>query len=294
MLLLFLFCIGASIGVIFSLLEGAKTVNHWGLSIFTGIFGSLVFGLVVGDHLSAGNEITWGKAVLGICGADVCIFIGMLWAAFRSSGLKQKVPTGDPLAHLILGDDFITPEAVSMARFGITYTIEQLELFEDTLPDREELEWLRDNGFMLVPGPNREMSLLEVRALNTAYFYTKSEGWYAADNEKFSHEDKVAVRWLKIRKGVVPGSAYMNWQEQEALLSAVEYVPNAAEATWAMTTYKAVRGIHLLPNLGGRTSSRDSYGDPVVVGPFPAGGLFVLDHSIGDRGPILGVASARK
>lgn len=202
--------------------------------------------------------------------------------------------TGYELASAILGKDFITPEEIASARPGIVYTEAQLEEFESTLPSREELDWLRDNGFMLVAGPPRSMSLLEIRDLKNEYLYSKTGGWYSNDKEKFSRDDKASTRWLKLRKGPVPNSTSKNWSEQQPLLSDIDYVPNAAEATWGATSYKAVRGVYLLPNVYVRTSSLDSVGFRVGVGIFGAGGLDVYGYWDDRRSDLLGLASARK
>ena len=198
------------------------------------------------------------------------------------------------LARSILGNDFIAPEDIAKARHGIVYTPEEIARLCKTLPNRKELQWLRDNGFMLVAGPPRSMSLLEIRDIKNEYLYSKTGGWYSNDKEKFSRDDKTTTKWLKLRKGPVPNSTKKNWNEQQPLLSDVEYVPNAAEATWSVTSYKAVRGVYLLPNVYVRTSSLDSDGHRVGVGYFDAEGLHVNDDWDDRRDDHLGLASARK
>jgi hypothetical protein len=58
--------------------------------------------------------------------------------------------SGFRLAAMMLTDDFIGPEEIAKARPAVTYSRQQLKTFEDTLPVRDELKWLCDNGFMLV------------------------------------------------------------------------------------------------------------------------------------------------
>ena len=197
------------------------------------------------------------------------------------------------LVREILGDDFISPEEIAAAR-DITYSAEQLAELENTLPDRETLEWLRRNDFMLVAGSPREMSLLDIRELERSYFYSKEGGWYNSESEEFARNDKVTCRWLMLRKGIVPNSTRKTWNEQEKLLSDLEVVPNAAEQAWGMTVYKAVRGVYLLGGLCARTSSVDSGGYRVCVGGFGGVGLGVDDWYDGGRDGFLGVASSRK
>jgi hypothetical protein len=180
------------------------------------------------------------------------------------------------------------------ARDGITYSAQQLVEFEKTLPAQEELQSLRDNGFILVPGPPVPMSCLDIRQLDPQYFNTKEGGWYAEEKQRFSREQKVTAKWLKLRKEPVPNSLSKNWDEQLKLISNLEYVPNDAEVEWGITTYKAVNGVYLLKVVYVRTSSLGSDGNRVCVGGFDADGLGVGDCWDDRRRDCVGVASARK
>lgn len=195
----------------------------------------------------------------------------------------------------ILGKDFITPEEIATARkLTYTYNEDQLQHFADTLPSEEELLWLRDNGFMLVAGPSIQMSLLEVRSINNKLFYAETEGWYANEREKFARDENVNCEWLMLRKTPVANSTSKTWNDQQKLISEVEFVPNAAEVCWALTTFKEVRGEYLLPNIYVRTSSVDADGYRVCVGGFVGDGLDVSGCSDDGCSGGLGVASARK
>ncbi|HEY4519493.1 MAG TPA: hypothetical protein VJH33_00440 [Candidatus Paceibacterota bacterium] len=204
----------------------------------------------------------------------------------------NKAPSYE-LARSILGKDFISPEEVTTAR-GVTYTDEQLATFRDTLPAQEVLEWCRNNGMMLIAGPPKNMSLLDVRALKTDYFYTKKNNWYSSKSERFAKNDKAEPVWIALRKKPVERSFNKDWNEQKELVAPPNVVPNVAELVWALTTYKAVRGVYLLPNVYVRTSSVDSDGDRVDVGPFAAGGLLVGHSWDDDRLSRLGVSASRK
>ena len=199
------------------------------------------------------------------------------------------------LARSILGNDFIAPEEIAKARPGIVYAAEDIDEIEKKLPPREELEWLRD-GFMLLPKPpkSKPRSLLEVRELKPDYFYSSTGGWYANDKERFAREERTGNGWLKLLKGPVPNSTKKNWNEQQPLISGLEYVPDSAQVAWGVTTYHAVRGVYLLPNVYVRTSSLDSGGVRVSVGNFDARGLSVDNDWDDVRNDRLGLASARK
>lgn len=190
-------------------------------------------------------------------------------------------------ARLILGKDFISAEEIALAR-KLDYSDEQLQMFQNTLPGEDVLVWLRDNGYTLVAGPPKQMSLLEIRDLNPAYFYVKTGGWY---EQKFSYEDLVQATWLGLRKDIVHNSASLSWDDQQKLITGVERVPNAGEFVWGITTYKAVRGIYLFERMYARTSSV-SDGSRVFLGGFDQSGLDVYDGCWSGRCD-LGVASAR-
>lgn len=217
------------------------------------------------------------------------------WRDYLVTGIARftaKMPDYD-LAKSILSSDFISPEEIATAR-GVTYTDEQLVKFGDTLPAQEALEWCRDNGMMLVAGPPESLSLLAIRALKTGYFYSKESGWYAEDKQKFAQGDKAEPVWIALAKDLVTNSLGKNWSQQSELIALPKTVPNAAETVWGLTTYKAVRGIYLLPNLYVRTSSLGSDGYHVYVGHFGGEGLVVGNRWDSLRGGFLGLASARK
>ena len=202
-------------------------------------------------------------------------------------------------ARAILGLDFISADEIAAKR-GISYTEDQLIDLGKKLPDQATLEAIRDAGMMLVAGPPTAMSLLDVRSLHADYFYSKGpdkddEGWYDDASEKFSRNDKVdALCWIALRKEPVEDSLNKTWPDQQALVKEPMVVPNAAEAVWALTTYKAVRDIYLLDDLYVRTSSLDSDGGRVHVGVFDDEGLYVDGYWCGRRHSFLGVSASRK
>jgi hypothetical protein len=216
-------------------------------------------------------------------------FAEYLLAGIRRFSAKAPDYT---LAQSILGTDFITPEEVSKARPSIVYTDEQIKALAESLPSEEMLKWCKDNGYAVMPAPPTAMSLLDVREIQSAHFYSKTGGWYS--DQKFAREDKTSFGWLAIKKTPVANSTSKNWDEQSKLLSALEHVPNAAEMSWFITTYFEVRGIRLFEGVYVRTSSLDSGGYRVLVGLFVSEGLFVFDYWDSDRHDGLGVSVSRK
>jgi hypothetical protein len=148
---------------------------------------------------------------------------------------------------------------------------------------------------MLVAGPPKAMSLLDVRNVKNDYFYSKEGGWCSEKAQKFARNDKAESVWIALRKKPVADSLSKNWSEQSELVVEPMTVPNAAEAVWGLTTYKAVRGVYLLPNLYVRTSSLDSGGDRVLVGLFDSGGLYVSTMESGyEREPTTTVRHSQR
>ena len=203
--------------------------------------------------------------------------------------------TNYDFAVAVLGQDFISPEEIMKFRKGIIYTDEQLAQFGKTFPTQEIILWCRDNDYILVAGPNRPMSLLEIRDMKNDYFYSKEGGWYADVDQKFSQKEKVETRWYMIRKNPVPESTHKNWKEQQSLISDVETVPNLAEFIWAITTYKAVRNTYLFRDgIYVRTSSLCLNGNHAYVSYSGDEGLGIDNYWDGNRHSNLSLSVARK
>lgn len=216
------------------------------------------------------------------------------FAAYLLTGIRRfstKAPDYT-LAQSILGTDFITPEEVAKARTSIVYTDEQITALAESLPSEDVLKWCKDNGYAVMPEPPTATSMLDVREIQSAHFYSKTGGWYS--DQKFAREDKTSFGWLAIRKTPVPNSTSKTWKEQSKLLSALERVPNTAEMSWFITTYFEVRGVRLFEDIYVRTSSLDSDGDRVYLGCFGSEGLIVYYWDDDVRYAYVGVSSARK
>lgn len=210
--------------------------------------------------------------------------------------LRQQILAIAPdygLAQSILGMDFITPEEVSKGRSSIVYTADQIIALAESLPPLDVLKWCKDNDYVVIPAPPTQMSTINLYETKSDHFrsYTKMGVWY--DNEKFAHEDKTSFGWLAIKKTPVLDSTNKNWNDQIKLLSNVEYIPNAAEMSWFITTYFEVHGVRLLDDVYVRTSSLDSDGYHFYVGCFSVDGL-IVNNFWGDCYSRLGLSVARK
>jgi len=205
--------------------------------------------------------------------------------------LMREVPTY-ALAKAVLGGDFITVGEIMAARSDISYSHEQVAKLAATIPSEDVLRSLKENGYGLMPQPPRALSLLDIRSAKPAHFYPKTGGWYA--DVEFARDDLTGTGWLAVRKTPVNGSLGRNWNEQNALLSSDERVPNAAEASWFVTTFFDVRGVRLFERVYVRTSSLSSGGGCVHAGGFDAEGLIVDSFQGGNRFAALGLAPAWK
>ncbi len=180
------------------------------------------------------------------------------------------------LARKILGADFISPEQIAETR-DLTYSNKQLANLKTTLPYREVLEWLKQNGYMVVAGPPQEMSLIDLREISWEYFGGKwrRPDWYTRPEETFSREEKVRCRWYILRKEYVPNSLYGLFTSQQKRLLETERVPTAVELVWGITTYASVLGIMLPKDIHVRTSSVTENLHHVTIGLLREGVLWI-------------------
>ncbi|HET8580897.1 MAG TPA: hypothetical protein VFL98_00300 [Candidatus Paceibacterota bacterium] len=178
-------------------------------------------------------------------------------------------------AAMILKDDFISPEAVMRAR-SLAYSDGQREALARSLPSPDEIAWYRANDMLLMPGPPRAMSLIEIRALNPDYFYFdvmlmgagREHAWY--DEEPFARSERAgASGWIAFSTAALPDSFERTHEAEEANSVRPLMAFNVAEVAWVLSTYRAVRGTSLLEGTDILTASRHSNGRSVFVRSLP-------------------------
>ena len=237
---------------------------------------------------------------------NLAAFLKLGCPRIKNDGTVVATPAVYEKARFILGQDFITPEEIVAAgifKFSLptgdklAYSDEQCRDFVDNLPPEEVIQWCQRNGFMVVAGPPRPLSLKEIEDLQR--FGEHYGGWYLDQHQRFSRRDQVEPGWLMLRKGLVPNSGGKTRPKQLQLISDTERVPNSAELAWGLTAYKATRHINLLRGVNARTSSLPfTEGYVVTVGMGSSrimGGIVissVLDDKCDDNN--LGLASVRK
>ena len=199
-------------------------------------------------------------------------------------------------ARKILGDDLITPNDIE-ALTSIRYTKEQKAYALEALPiDLKKLKDIKRDNMILVFGPDVDRSLLSIRSIDNFYqlFWKHGSGWYNKDKETFARENKIrGAKWHVIGKTPLKGSKSKNWNEQKLMTRHGDYIPNAAEVTYAVVIYKKVRNANLFQGDYVRTSSVSSRGDHVRINTF-AGLVSIDEESNYRRGEKIGVSSARQ
>jgi hypothetical protein len=190
----------------------------------------------------------------------------------------------------VLGADFITAEEIA-TRTSFDYSEAHLQHLRYSLPELNIISWLGDRGYLLVAGPPRPLSLLEI--LHHVGM-EDPDTWYCKPQEGFTLADKVAPGWLMFRKTPVRGSTGKRYEEQIRRLAPAEYLPNVAEAVWAIVVYLRVRGMRLFPDMYVSTSSRPSrYTESVSVGVVDSDGVSVtVFDDVGSD--VVGLAAARR
>ncbi len=159
----------------------------------------------------------------------------------------------------ILEDDFIRP-GTSYERFFEYYTGTQHRMFSQALPTKRKVEWLKENNYMLIAGPPRTFTVYDLkkyfkeREIGDLKIRTKTT---SPDYDEFDiMANVVQCGWYEIKKTEFPGSRGRSWndcvKDSRDAFPRSKYVqeseiPNIAEAIWAFTIYKAVRGVNLLP-----------------------------------------------
>lgn len=188
----------------------------------------------------------------------------------------------------IMGDDFIIP-GQSYEHFFQNYTRIQHRMFNQALPTKRKVEWLKNNNYMLIPGPSHTFTVYDLQK----YFQAKEIGELKirtkapkSDYDEFNIiANIVQCGWYEIKKTEFPGSRGRSWNDcvkssrdafPRSKYAQKNEIPNIAEAIWAFTIYKAVGGVNLLPkgfslmtsttiNMEHACLSFDDKGNPVVT-----------------------------
>ena len=200
------------------------------------------------------------------------------YLASRGNHLKRHMIEGiaafghEPrydLARSILGEDFIPAENIASA-FGLSYSKTDLVRLGAYLPDEAALAAIREQGMLLIAGPPRPLSLLDIRELHPGHFYASGRhwnvgraspmndyGWFDDHCESFARRDKARPGWLAIQKKPLKASCAKTWEDQQSLVREPLLIPNVAEVAWMCAAYAAMhpRGGMLLTKHAVRTSS---------------------------------------
>lgn len=201
---------------------------------------------------------------------------------------------GMDFVRTVLGDSLISPEDMTKA-YDFVYTKDQLAHFIETLPDLDTVLWLREYGYVLIAGPCGDANLLDVRDFDRKLFHIGLSSWYFEPHEKFAWTDVVVGgEWFAFSKRGMSNALREEWETQERLVTSPEYISNIAEASYAATVYKKVRGSNFLQQHHVRTSSVAANGQHVSVGSSDNAGFEIRCFPNTNKSIDLGAAVARK
>ncbi|MEX2145306.1 MAG: hypothetical protein WD712_03000 [Candidatus Spechtbacterales bacterium] len=204
---------------------------------------------------------------------------------------------------LKLKKDFLSLSDILKSR-GIMYGDKQgRHLISSGSLSEIELEYAVDKNFIVLPGPDRPMNLVNVYNNRPQPFYKKffnpeDSGYFSTfnkDGSKFALEDVIQPGWYMLSKDMLEGSTSKTWSEQLQLLAddsyipPEKYIPNAAELAWCLTTYALARGTRLLYNSYVRTLSQNGDGNRILMGRFDKFGLRVTDYKKDNSVNIAGI-----
>lgn len=140
-----------------------------------------------------------------------------------------------------MGPSFVAPfELESVFTAAIRYEPTDIKKLIETCPDDAEMKRLRENGYILLPGPPKKMNLKQVGDL------VPIRVGLHHDQDPFTYRDTVKSGWIAITKDPLTGSVGLKWVEQRRLPEHPANVPNAPEIAWSIGMFKAVRHSMLL------------------------------------------------
>lgn len=183
---------------------------------------------------------------------------------------KVKLPSDYESARLILGDDFIAPEEIEIAR-RISYAEKSLLYYVNTVPSESVLRQYKENNYTVIAGPPEPINLYDIYGLNPIMFSHLSDSFYGnwfwatcPDYNNFLKEKKIVPDWLIFKKTPVssPKAKGTTVENHKKFLMEYERVPDLIETVWGITTYMEVRGRLIVPDGSSfATSSEILYGN---------------------------------
>lgn len=171
----------------------------------------------------------------------------------------------------ILGEDFILPEEIR----GFSYSPEEREILEENLPRAGVIHWCHANNVVLLPGPSREVTFLEIHKANQEHFFCKGPAWFSS--EPFAKGETVTPGWLLLSKRPLVNSNGRTFRMQKKMVSSPLEIPRVVDLTWGFVAYLQARGKESIRYPLVKTGSLTSEGFPVVEGFIHRGGIEVYD-----------------
>lgn len=165
---------------------------------------------------------------------------------------KVKLPPNYEIARSILGDNFIAPEEIEVARH-LPYNKAVLAHHVNTIPSESILRLCKKNGYTIIAGPPSLSTLYDIYGLNPRLFTHDGQhygNWLWANQcySSFFIDKSVSTDWAILKKSSVSSPNGHTAEDHEKALNGYERVPDLIEVTWGITTLMEVRGILPIPD----------------------------------------------
>jgi hypothetical protein len=192
-------------------------------------------------------------------------------ATLDKSG-RPVVPASVEVAKALLGDDFISPVEPYDRKFSSRYSYAQMERLRESIPSLLTINWLRENDYLLIPGPTVTMSLRSIYQEFRQYF---QQTWMNDDGPWFMYHEyealitdvvKPATWWAVCKRSSRKVYRTPVYTVEEESFRRQELDMNVAEMTYCLVACSVLRGMNMFDvGWSTMTSTRISPSVPVQV-----------------------------
>lgn len=150
-------------------------------------------------------------------------------------------------------DIMIEPTSLGLPKGIKRYDNASLLSFDLNKPKSKQVEWCSKNSYLIIPGPPRPLSVIEIHQVAKYFFCTTRNPWFASEDRV--NNDRVESRWYIVRDGVLENSESRPMIDQMSLMRPKERLLNVAEVAWLEVISKINFKRFLLPSFSTRTST---------------------------------------
>lgn len=197
--------------------------------------------------------------------------------------LKAVIPGS--IINPSLGEGLIRPEEITKIIPSLCWTKDQVGVLESTRPSVNFLYELQVGGYVLLPCPPRQISILDMLRLAPSAFQSESveskcivDDWWKS--QEFARQEKTfSSGWLAIKEEPLKKSFGKDFSEQEKLLVASERLPEVSELVFSAVVFRLIRGKILFEDRSIRATYPGSH-EVIIVSNSRAGISFSGDLNI--------------